>query len=229
MQTSQDDWKVFFRGAQIVLNATTRADRLLRSRLGSGFNIFDWIKPDENMLSNMVQDLLNPKGTHGQGSAFLQLALDYLIPTPDLVTTDQVESCFIVREALTSNGRFIDLVIDFGTCAIGIENKPFAAEQNTQLADYAYYLHQRFGGQFCLVFLHGPGKQAASLGKVDKERLKAQGRFLEIPYHAERRSSLHGWLIRCATATRSEKIRLFLEDFADYVAKTFVFPNGDVV
>jgi len=228
MQTGENDWRSFFRGAQIVLDATERADKLLRLRLGTGFSVFDWIKPGENTLSDMVRDLLDPEGIHGQRSIFLRLALDYLIPTPDPVAADQMERCVVVREALTSNGRLIDLVVNFDTCAIGIENKPFAAEQKAQLADYADHLHRQFGGRFCLVFLHGPGMRATSLGTARKERLQAEGRFLEVPYHAGGGPSLHGWLVRCAAAAQSEKIRSFLTDFADYVADEFAVLNGEI-
>ena len=227
MQTSREDWHSFFRGAQIVLDATARADKLLKLHLGSGFNVFDWIESDENTLSDLLRDLLDPAGTHGQGSAFLKLALEHLIPTPDPIASDTLEQCVVVREALTSNGRLIDLVVDLGSCGIGIENKPFAAEQEAQLADYADHLGRQFDGRFCLVFLHGPGMRANSLGARRKEHLQAERRFLEVPYHAAGSISLHAWLTRCAAAVQSEKIRFFLTDFAAYVAREFVSPNGD--
>jgi len=98
MQTSENDWHGFFHGAQIVLDATARADNLLKSRLGSGFNVFDWIEPDENTLSDLLRDLLDPAGTHGQRSAFLKLALEHLIPTPDPIAAEEL--CWNLGDAV---------------------------------------------------------------------------------------------------------------------------------
>jgi PD-(D/E)XK nuclease superfamily len=226
-QTVENDWRNFFGGARVVLGAIEGANNILKLRLGADFNVFDWIKPNEAMLSDILRDLLDPNGSHGQRSTFLNLALTHLIPTPDPVGADHIERCVVVREALTSHGRLIDLVINFDTCAIGIENKPTAAEQDSQLADYADHLHRQFGGRFCLVFLHGSGMRATSLGMAQKARLQAEKRFLEVPYFAEGGPSLHRWIVLCSAAAQSEKIRAFLTDFADYVAKGFG-PNGEI-
>ncbi len=223
MQTSKSDWQSFFHGAHIVVDAVANADRLLQLKLGSRFNVFDFIRPDENTLSDLLRDLLDPLGTHGQGSTFLKLALEHFLQTPDDLTANALERCAVVREAPTADGRFIDLVLNFGSCGIGVENKPFAAEQKEQLADYADHLDRQFQGSFCLIFLHGPGMAPKSLSVVRRNSLKAQGRFVEIPYYANSGISLHDWLTRSAGAAMSEKVRFFLIDFAAYVAGRFPY------
>src|SRR4051794_32824876 len=42
------------------------------------FNVFSLIKPDENRLSDILADLLDPDGPHGQGNLFLRLLLEQL-------------------------------------------------------------------------------------------------------------------------------------------------------
>src|SRR6266487_5822635 len=39
------------------------------------FNVFRYIEPDENRLSNIIHDLLDPGGSHGQRTLFLKLFL----------------------------------------------------------------------------------------------------------------------------------------------------------
>lgn len=40
------------------------------------FNVFGLIDPDENKFSDILKDLLDPNGTHGQGGVFLGLFLE---------------------------------------------------------------------------------------------------------------------------------------------------------
>src|SRR3712207_5367167 len=39
------------------------------------FCVFDFIKPNENALSDIVAELLDPQGSHGQGDVFLRAFL----------------------------------------------------------------------------------------------------------------------------------------------------------
>jgi hypothetical protein len=46
------------------------------------FNVFAFIEPDENRLSDILADLLDPRGSHGQGDGFLRLFADKLWSSP---------------------------------------------------------------------------------------------------------------------------------------------------
>lgn len=226
MTTNVGDWHSFFSAAQIITDSVSKADKLLQLHLGSSFNVFDFIQPDENRLSDLLRDLLDPSGRHGQGEIFLKLAIQNLLPAFSIDCT-ALKHCKVIREAVTRDGRLIDLVLDFGVCGIGIENKPFAAEQPDQLADYADHLQRQFDGRFCLMFLHAPGFRSNSLGESRRDLLQAAGQFSEVPYNARGTASLHAWLENCAAASQSEKIRLFLLDFATYVQMRFKITDGD--
>ncbi len=52
--------------------------RLLDQKMATGFNVFDFIDPDENKLSDILAWLLDPKGSHGQNDLFLQLIFKQL-------------------------------------------------------------------------------------------------------------------------------------------------------
>lgn len=45
-------------------------------QLAPDFNMISCLYPDENRLSNVIAMLLDPKGEHGQGDAFIQLFLN---------------------------------------------------------------------------------------------------------------------------------------------------------
>jgi hypothetical protein len=221
VQSNEDQWRTFFGAARIVLEATNAAERALRLRAGIGFNVFDWIQPIENNLSDIIRDLLDPEGSHGQGGAFLTLATKGLIPFPADVLPVEFHRCTVVREARTYTGRRIDLLLHFGQTAIGIENKPFAGESKDQLTDYARYLHERFSGKYYMVFLHGTGVKSESLEPTLKATLTTQGRFQEVPYFSRSVPCLYSWLVQCASACQAEKVRSFIADFAEYVARVF--------
>src|SRR5947208_1213741 len=51
-----------------------------RRRTASGFNVFDFISPSENVLSDILQFFLDPEASHGQGDIFLGLLLARVRP-----------------------------------------------------------------------------------------------------------------------------------------------------
>src|SRR3954447_12663738 len=58
---------------------SARAEKRERDlHLAEDFNVFDFLRPDENCLSDIVAWLLDPRGSHGQGGAFLEHFLTVL-------------------------------------------------------------------------------------------------------------------------------------------------------
>ena len=228
----EDQWRSFFAAAKISLDAAESADRELRLRVGSGFNVFDWIEPQENDLSRIMRDLLDSQGSHGQGDIFLQAALDKLFQLPTDIKASEFSHSIVITEAPTYDGRRIDILIDAKSrlSSIAIENKPWIGESQEQLEDYAKYLRQRHSGRsFCLIFLHGPNNaEPKSLKKETRAALEFERRFQTIPYYSPSGASLHQWLIRCAEICQADKVRWFLRDFASYVADQFQSVEEDV-
>ena len=52
--------------------------RLYEPTLAPRFNLFDFIGPNENKLSEIIAFFLDPKETHGQGYLFLGIFLDLI-------------------------------------------------------------------------------------------------------------------------------------------------------
>lgn len=188
--------------------------------LSTGFNVFNYIQPDEPMLSRVLADLLNPLGSHGQGEAFYEAFAESLkrndIPSepPSLVETewrtDRIENPL----------RRIDIVLAFGAnYAIAIENKLDAADQPNQVRDYQRDLSMRFNNNYCLLYLtldgHKPSKMSLGESEPDNDHLQT------ISY-AEH---IAPWINDCIHVSESDKLRWFLRDFQDHIERDLARHN----
>ena len=201
---------------RLKLLAQTRqhTDRLLATR----FNVFfEYIRPNENLLSDVIKNLNNPNGDHGQGEAFLKEFIETMCgPTPP-----PWKFLSIHRENATSlienHRRRMDVLIDLDSFGIAIENKPWADEQKDQIHDYVAHLERRFVGKFVIVYLSPDGAEPTSIGKALRKRLLHEKKLVLSAY----RGRFHEWLERCYRVCAAEKVRWFLYDFMVYAEQTF--------
>jgi len=237
MDLNVRDITAFFATTGALVAAAEKIDAELALRLGRGFNVFDAIRPDENRLSDILRDLLDPRGPHGQGDRFLRAFLDICkIGEPWSKDTNNVR---VYRERQTISldedrkRRRIDLVIAFGASAgaVAIENKPWAGEQNDQMKDYAEHLNHIYQDRFHLLYLSGNGRPPETLGEWD-QCLKEVVRFHPMAYNRpasqdREMPNLHDWTAQCARLTEADKLRWFLRDFAAWIAENFETPALD--
>lgn len=187
--------------------------------LSTGFNVFSLIKPDENRLSDIIADLLNPDGSHGQQRAFLDSFLG-LIEQRELLGRRPIA---VRREVATgyieSSQRRIDVLVEFRGFGLGIENKPWAGDQLEQLNDYHSYLTKRYGTCFCLVYITPDGRPPTSMSMTDQliKDLKRSHRLCLVSYG----SHITRWLQACCQLSSSDKFRWFLRDFEEYIVDQF--------
>lgn len=189
------------------------ASEQFSEQLAPGFNVFRLLWPSELTLSNVLADLLSPQGSHGQKAAFLALFLktfgladSWAIPSEARVAT----------EVATHGGRRIDIRIDFADGVLGIENKPWAADQKLQVADYIAELEAKHPQNRLLIYLssNGDGPGEDSTGKA-RDFVK-EGSLRVIGY-----GQLLAWLASCKGVCRSLRVIAFLDEFSDYIAKEF--------
>ena len=189
----------------------------------NGFNVFSYIQPNENLLSRILADLLDPRGAHGQGETFLQILVKQLgvtIPTgPGRVTVYREE----MTTYITNTRRRIDILIDFGTFGIGIENKPWAGEQTDQVKAYLDHLDRRYGSNFLLLYLSGNETQPESVERGELDRRKERNQFRLLDY----RIGLLAWLGQCIETCETDAVRWFLRDFRSYVMEQFKVSSSD--
>lgn len=141
---------------------------------GERFNIFSILKVHRNEVgthSRFLYELLNPRGRHGEGRAFLRLFLDNVLGLQDVGEGHYR----ISRELATEKNRRIDLVIESSDIIVGIELKIDALDQKAQLHDYYQELQWHAGGKRHVVLayltLDGKSPSPESLGTLSKEKV----------------------------------------------------------
>lgn len=208
----------YFSDLQFRMNIYEETKKDMDVYLASSFNVFEYIKPNENGLSDIMADLLNPQGKHGQKAAFLQAFINLL--TDDFPY--DLSTCKVARETSTAyisnNQRRMDITLRFaGRYAIVIENKPWDSEQENQLQDYQEHLTRKYGEKFCLVYITGDGSQPVSIMPTLKEKMKAEGKLVVLNYAED----LIKWLEICFKECQAEKVRHFIKDFMQYIENHF--------
>lgn len=199
---------------RLNLLAQTRVhtDRLLATR----HNVFDYIEPDENRLSDIIADLLDATGPHGQGDTFSRLFVTSISDKPF-----PREMCSVFRENVTSridsHLRRIDVLADFGSSGVAIENKPWAGDQKDQISDYVAHLDRRFAGAFTIVYLTETGTKPTSIGPPECNRLLNEKKLLLWAYPG----AMRRWLEQCYRACDADPVRIFLRNFIGYIDSTF--------
>lgn len=201
--------------------ATDQARLAYRDRLAPDFNVFDFIGSDELSLSRALAWLLNPRGSHGQGDRFLR---SYLALCDLPWSTDAAcEKAFVRVEAQTdrilADRRRIDILITTPSWAVAIENKPFAADQRAQVADYFSHLATLAPQAHALVYLTGDGRDPTegSLPNHQRELRKARGELVNQAWKV-----LPQWLETCRTLCRNDRVGWMIGDFKALIERTFM-------
>ena len=196
-------------------------ERRIAALTAPKFSFFDFLRTDEMGLSRCIAALLNPRGAHGQGSAYLELFMDAL--GCDVHWCDELASAAVDTEMPANGGRRYDIEVRLqGQRAIVIENKPWAADQALQLSDYARELN----GTCCpagwkLVYLSQGAPSEQSISKEDLARYQ-EDRSLEVmQFH-----QLAVWLGLCAQRTKPMTVRLFIEQLEQFIRKTLCGEAG---
>jgi hypothetical protein len=196
-------------------------------KLAPRFNLFDFIRPDEMRLSEILAMLLNPNGDHAQGDLFLKLFFPVInLPLPADCGNVKI-GCEITISLIENSSRRIDIEINFNNrFGLAIENKPWAFDQNQQLSDYARQMEKKYGENgWCLVYLSGkdsdPKEYSASPTQLQAWAENNQYRQINF-------GQIVIWLTQCEAQCQSDAVRHFLRDFIGYCKKTFL-GESDVV
>ncbi|MDD3148190.1 MAG: PD-(D/E)XK nuclease family protein [Candidatus Riflebacteria bacterium] len=151
-QAFKRDFCVLSSGLEVMSNMAMQVDKSLATR----FNLFKLLQVERSEVythSAILADLLDPRGTHGQGSLFLEGFLKMLFAKQSFsqkelnfeqLSFGNPQNWLIEKEKVTAFGR-LDLVISSinQKIIIVIENKIFALEQKDQLKRYGDWLNLR--------------------------------------------------------------------------------------
>ena len=196
---------------EVTLKTETlkEARKRFADRLAPDFNIFDYLKTDEMGLSRCIANLLDPTEKHGQKEVFLKAFLKRI----NWKGNNRVS--FVRLEEQANGQRRIDIFLKFESGEIiGIENKPWAGDQENQLSDYASFIEREAGGNnWLLIYLSNnePSDYSGTKKEVF-ERAKSEGKFIRLDY-----SKVIEWLEDCACKSKALTVRLFIEDLAKFI------------
>lgn len=236
----------FFAELAPRLETASALERDLDRHLARRFNVLDYLRNDELALSKIIADLLDPAAAHGQGTlflrAFLDMAKDALelnpaSPIPELSNQYETKIKVVVEtERGTSTGRRIDITVELGdekeAYCLAFENKPYAEDQDRQVADYLEFLHSKYGSRFTLIYLSPTGEPPSEDSVSGKEVVeKWQDQFVILAYcHSENEwddsfvrlsDPLTAWLTKCQRLCDVDRLRWFLRDFENFCGRAF--------
>lgn len=149
-----------FKQVELVVRHAQQANDESRSR-GEQFNMFHACGVDhyENSHSSIIVELLNPQGSHGQGTIFLDafLALQNLD-----INFFLDKGASVLNEYAITDGRIDILITNPYRQAIIIENKIYARDQPEQLKRYNKYAQNEYGeGKYAILYLTLRGDEAS--------------------------------------------------------------------
>jgi hypothetical protein len=207
-----------------ALVAKNRAREAHRARTKAiGFNVFDFIRPSENTLSDILRFLLDPSESHGQSDLFIRTILAAVRPGDSIFCQDAT----VVREALTYTvlryRRRIDIVATLPNFCLGIETKKFSGEGVQQINDYCEHLRNISNGKYCLIFLNRTGSEAESIAPALAKELQKKRQLVIWSWE----KSIPHWLQQCHAAFVPAKIKHFLDDFRAAASTTLPLPPID--
>ena len=200
-----------------VVEAMRNAQQHVERHIAPRFNLFDYVDLDENKISDVLRDLLDPKGRHGQGGVFLKHFLAVLEASAWYETQASVRREVATTHIRQSNRR-MDILVHLHGRGIAIENKPWAGDQKDQIKDYVAELEKRYGlGQFQLVYLTARDEDPSSIPRATCVALKESSVLRVCEYGTWLVPLLQGF----RASTSSERVRWFLMDFESWVSARF--------
>ena len=238
-QSARNRYGRYFTALGARMEGARAVERELDRLLARRFNALDYLRADELRLSRIVGDLLDPGGTHGQGTRFLA-RFEHLVgpdrwPADQTVGHDHFE-VNVLRERSTDGGGRLDISVELRSqgqepACIAFENKPYAADGEAQVADYLEFLRRHYGTRFLLIYLSGHGGMPSERGlprTVCKDGLAIMsfcpraetGEYeeslpLRLPF------SMSDWLRECRQICDAERVRWFLGEVETFCHKTF--------
>ena len=210
-----------------IVSQKIKEQRKEKFERGENFNIFNdlgFISDEVHLHSMFMANLLNPRGSHGQGAKFLGAFLKMLQKNFPTINADSLEldaanssvevEKYIGKQTEDEGGR-IDIFLTDGKHSIIIENKIYAGDQHHQMLRYWNYgmsLRKNDAEKsFVLVYLTLDGNPPSkdSMGVALKEE-----QLVCLSY----KTDIRGWLDRCVElAYRTPLVRETINQYINTI------------
>ncbi len=182
---------------------------------GGRFNVFKicGVNHYENAHSAIVAEFLNPNGTHGLKSKFLEYFIETLGENFSVKNFNPSDAK-VFTEYSTEDGRMDIFIEDNQNKAIIIENKIYASDQPKQLKRYERYAEKyQKDYQILYLTLYGHSASEQSSEGVD---------YLQVSYEED----IINWLEKCVSiAARHPMVR---ETIIQYINHLKQLTNQDM-
>ena len=215
---------------ELLLRAQPIVERFTRYARARGeyFNIFEILDRTTDEVkghSAFIAELLDPKGSHGQGTMFLNLFLKCFKLGPNIPPDQQsnpqqmggswkvwTEYTIPEEKGNTDTGGRIDIVIEGPDCLIVIENKIYAPDAYHQLERYNEFAKEQRKSQVVIAYLTLDGRNP-----TDKSRGNLKPEDIRLLNYKD---DIKDWLEACIkTASRLPAIRETLCQYLSLVNK----------
>lgn len=169
-----------------------------RHRKGENYNLFSILRIEGSELkhSALIANLLDPKGSHGCGDAFLRAFFEIALkertyPFEDCTLPHSYTEYYTGPIAGDTGGR-IDILVKSSRYGLIIENKIYAGDQDKQLTRYDNYGKKTFGAdRYHLVYLTLYGYDASKESTATKSAEEVA--YLRLSYAED----ILRWLEQC--------------------------------
>ena len=196
MDTELDIQRFFQEVASIC--ALGQAQQEERNRKGENYNLFSILSIERYELkhSALIANLLDPKGSHGCGDAFLRAFFEIALkgtayPFESSTPLDSRTEHYTGPIAGDTGGR-IDILVKSSHYGLIIENKIYAGDQDKQLTRYDNYGKEIFGADgYLLVYLTLYGYDASKESTATKSAEEVG--YLRLSYAED----ILRWLEQC--------------------------------
>ena len=178
--------------------ALEQAQQEERNRKGENYNLFSILSIERYELkhSALIANLLDPKGSHGCGDAFLRAFFEIALkerayPFKDCTLPDSYTEYYTGPIVGDTGGR-IDILVKSSSYGLIIENKIYAGDQDKQLTRYDNYGKETFGAdKYLLVYLTLYGDDASKESTATKSAEEVA--YLRLSYAED----ILRWLGQC--------------------------------
>ena len=196
MDTELDIQRFFQEVASIC--ALGQAQQEERNRKGENYNLFSILSIERYELkhSALIANLLDPKGSHGCGDAFLraffEIALKGTAYPFESSTPPHSYTEYYTGPIAGDTGGRIDILAKSSHYGLIIENKIYAGDQDKQLTRYDNYGRETFGADgYLLVYLTLYGCDASKESTATKSAEEVG--YLRLSYAED----ILRWLEQC--------------------------------
>lgn len=224
MTANISDIEMLFREVKFKNELQSKLDKVYRKTLLLDFNSLDFVKWNENKVSEIIAFFLDPQESHGQGDLYLRMFVEYFELSFHYSDYSKIR---VILEESTDNNRRVDIVISYDNFkrAIGIENKiyPWTKDQPLQVADYIKHLKTYCKTEdYHLIYLAPQGKVLDKNSAGDNyEEMLADGKLKLINYEEH----IIGLVHRFAMHTDNDRLRSFIKDFELKLRNNFIGIN----